>query len=332
MSERDAELDAFVAAFAARIDRDVARAAPVPDIADVWARVAALDESLVPEDLELDDDEDAVVPLARARALLSSSERDDLAPFTAALRERVETQLQERGMAEIPARRLKVVRASTAVLAIAAALVLAVVGGFVAVRARVLPGSSESPRTVERMLASDRTWLPRTSAQATERVPPPKPAPTVEAPVVTPPIETPVETPAPRVRPKVDLDAQLDELEARAQALWQAGDLDGAEKLLREVIRRARRGARVELAYGDLFAIARQRGGATAQVAVWREYLRRSPDGRFADDVQAGLCRHSSDAGDCWAEYLRARPDGAHAKEARKKSGATDSAPDEGAP
>ncbi len=330
MTERDADLDAFVAAYAARIDRDVARAAPVPDIADVWARVAAIDESLVPDDLELDDDESSVVPLARARALLSSSERDDLGPFTAALRERVETQLQERGMAEIPTRKLPAVRVSTAVLAIAAALVLAAIGGFVAVRARVLPTGGEAPHTVERMLATDGAWVPRTPSHATERVSPPKPAPIVEAPIETPAIETP----APRVRPKVDVDAELDELEARAQALWQTGDLAGAEKLLREVIRRARRGVRVELAYGDLFAIARQRGGRTAQIAVWREYLRRSPDGRFSDDVQAGLCRHapSADVADCWTEYLRARPNGAHAKEARKSSGLADLAPDEGAP
>jgi hypothetical protein len=329
VTERDADLDAFAAAFAARIDRDIARAAPVPDIADVWARVAALDESLVPEDLELDDDEGSVVPLARARALLSSSERNDLAPFTAALRERVEMQLHERGMSEIPARKLRAVRTSTALLAIAAALVLAVVGGLVAVRARVLP-SDEAPHTVERMLATDRNWAPRIPARATERVPPANPAPFVETPIEAPAIETP----APRVRPKVDVDAELDELEARAQATWQAGDLAGAEKLLREVIRRARRGVRVELAYGDLFAIARQRGGASAQIAVWREYLRRSPDGRFADDVQAGLCRHapSADAADCWADYLRARPNGAHAKEARKTSGLAALDPDEGAP
>jgi hypothetical protein len=136
------------------------------------------------------------------------------------------------------------------------------------------------------------------------------------------------------VRSKADVDAELDELEARAQGLWKAGDLTGAEKLLREVIRRARKGVRVELAYGDLFAIARQRGGASAQVAVWREYLRRSPDGRFADDVQAGLCRHapSADVADCWADYLRARPKGAHAKEARKTSGLDALDPDEGAP
>lgn len=317
MSERDPGLDAFVAAFAARVDRDIARAAPLPDIDDVWARVREIDESALPADLDASDEEgdDDVVPFARARAMHSTAEHD-LAPFAAALRERIETDLEERGLTEIPARKLRLVRASTTVLALAAALVLVLLGGTAMMRDRIVFGDATSGRIEGRMLA-DGAWIPRVERHATEGfVPKPEPAPTV------------VETPAPEPEPvphvrvaKRDDDALLDELEARAQAAWQAGDLSGAEKLLREVIRRSKKGMRVELAYGDLFAIARQRGGASAQIAIWREYLRRSPNGRFADDVRAGLCRHApdDDAAACWADYLREHPRGAHVQEARQR-------------
>ena len=322
MTDRDPTLDLFVAAFAARVERDIVRAAPVPDVDDVWARVRDIDEDAVPADISVDDEDDDVVPFARARAMHASADRD-LAPFAAALRERIESDLQERGLTEIPARRLRLVRASTALLALAAALVLVVLGGTTLLRDRIAWTNDSASRIEGRMLA-DGAWIQRAKRHTSERiVPEPTPAvPTEQAGPAEPAEgETPAPEPAPRVRsPKPNDDALLDELEARAQALWRAGDLDGAEKLLREVIRRSRRGVRVELAYGDLFAIARQRGGASAQVAIWREYLRRSPDGRFADDVQAGLCRHApaAEAADCWAEYLRARPRGAHVKEARQ--------------
>jgi hypothetical protein len=317
-------LDAFAAAYATRIDRDIVRAAPVPDIDDVWARVREIDESLLPADLDAAadyDEDDGVLPFARARAMHSTAEHD-LAPFAAALRQRIEGDLQERGLTEIPARKLRLVRASTAVLALAAALVLVVLGGTAMMRGRML-GTNDGTSRIEGRMLADGAWIPRPERHASEGIAPaprvdPEPAPAV--------VETPVPEPAPRVRPpKLDDDALLDDLEARAQAAWRAGDLEGAEKLLREVIRRSRRGVRVELAYGDLFAIARQRGGASAQVAIWREYLKRAPNGRFADDVQAGLCRHApaDDAADCWADYLQAHPQGAHAKEARRRDEGT---------
>jgi hypothetical protein len=172
VTERDERLDAFVSAYAARVERDVVRAAPVPDIADVWARVREIDEDAVPPDLAVEDGDDdaAVVPLARARAMQASQSGTDhaLAPFAAALRERVEQRLQERGLAEIPSRRLRIARVSASLVALAAAVVLAVLGGLAVVRDRVEGTNTEASRIHGRMLAEG-SWIPRDELHAIEQ-------------------------------------------------------------------------------------------------------------------------------------------------------------------
>ena len=93
-----------------------------------------------------------------------------------------------------------------------------------------------------------------------------------------------------------------------------------AERLFRRLAKRAGRGRLGDLAYGDLFTLARQRDERGKEAELWREYLRRFPDGRFADDARAGLCRRASGSAQlqCWERYLEDEPDGAHRAQARR--------------
>jgi hypothetical protein len=113
---------------------------------------------------------------------------------------------------------------------------------------------------------------------------------------------------------ETSLRDQISELEVQAQALWTAGELERAQASYREIIALAGRRRYADLAYGDLFTLARQRGDAAAELALWNEYLVAFPSGRFADDVRARLCRRAS-AGErdgCWREYLADFPEGVH--------------------
>jgi hypothetical protein len=107
-------------------------------------------------------------------------------------------------------------------------------------------------------------------------------------------------------------------LEEEAQRLWERGELAAAERKFRDVVRVAGDSQRAELAYGDLFVLARQLRGAGGPTSVWREYLERFPRGRFAEDARGGLCRRAT--GDertaCWRAYLSHHPDGTHRAQA----------------
>ena len=92
-------------------------------------------------------------------------------------------------------------------------------------------------------------------------------------------------------------------------------DTAGAEKAYRALVNKGGRSALAELAYGDLFTLARQRGDRQGEQALWSEYLERFPQGRFVEDARAGLCRRSAkDARpSCWQRYLDDYPEGVHA-------------------
>lgn len=126
----------------------------------------------------------------------------------------------------------------------------------------------------------------------------------------------------PKPKAKAAPRASLEDLDAQAQALWRAGDLDGASKAFREIIKRAPRSKRAELAYGDLFSLTEQRGSQRELDRLWRDYLKRFPQGRYSDDTRARICRReaTSKRAACWADYLRTHPSGAHVGEARKSS------------
>jgi hypothetical protein len=142
--------------------------------------------------------------------------------------------------------------------------------------------------------------------------PPAEPAPAEPAPA-EPVLTSPEPAASPRARPAPP-PAPTIPLEDEAQALWQRGELAAAEQKFRDVVRRAGKSARAELAYGDLFALAGQLRGPTGQTALAREYLAAFPSGRFADDMRAGLCQRAAvdQRPACWRDYLAHHPQGAH--------------------
>jgi len=318
--ERDVVLAPWCDALADAVEQEIARWAPVPDLADVLARAREQDPSAVPESWHGEDD-DEVVPLSRRRAL--SQERIDpgLAMFAAALHRSVEGELRERGLAEIPAptRARRPVRTyAAAALALAAVLVAA----FVAVPRIVAERSAD-----DRVTPSAARTVKRVTPASSWRIAPPPAVPRTPARVEPAPATPPSPTVAPTIAPaRPDRRVELDALARDAESLWRAGDLAGAERVLRRIVATAGKSARAELAYGDLFALARQRRGAAGPVAEWKAYLKRFPRGRFAEDARAGLCKHvgaADDARTCWADYLRHHPSGSHANEARRWSTAT---------
>lgn len=113
--------------------------------------------------------------------------------------------------------------------------------------------------------------------------------------------EVAIKPTAPRSRRS--LDERLEALDARAQQRWGAGDLAGAQRDFRKIVAQGGRRKRVQLAYAELFALARQRGQDLS--GLWREYLRKFPKGRYAQDASAGLCRAKAPAerSTCWDEH-----------------------------
>lgn len=148
----------------------------------------------------------------------------------------------------------------------------------------------------------------------TELTPEPAPEP---APETVEPTPTRPTTEAARRDRRRQALRRLDE---RAQQRLSAGDSAGAERAYRALVRTGGRTGLAELAYGDLFTLAHGRGDTRAQRDLWREYLRKFPRGRFADDARAGLCR-SAVTGErtrCWEQYLDDFPTGAYHRQAAR--------------
>lgn len=319
-------LDDFTAALAGSVEARLRRSPARPDLADVLARARAIDEAAIPEgilatidDVGEDDEDDRPDP--------------GLASFAAAMRVKVERGVRDRELDAVPAPprpALSRTIAAGAVLAVAAAVLL--LWGWSRFQPTVLDPSGEHDPMGAAGAAVDTDDASRPFEDAHPPRVEPAPAPMPDVAVEPEPAPTEAIEPAPTAAPATGARAKeappLDELEARARERWAAGDLDGAELLFRRVIRRAKKGSRAELAYGDLFAIAKQRGGRDALADAWREYLNEFPRGRYADDARAGLCRRADDDKEpaCWDDYLAEHPGGAHAAEARRL-GSTTGAP-----
>lgn len=320
----DRELRRFCDALAQRLDREIAGAAAVPDAADVLARARAIDADAVPASWSAKL-EDEIIPLAERRALAREHDEDaGVAAFAGALRGAIERGLQERGMAEIPPppRRTR----PRVALGVGLALLAA---GLVATLATLTPrwmqrdadnDASSAMQTLQRGEATD-AWQASEGAPSHDAAPrraaPPRlePTPPSAREGTTGEATSESRSPIKRAAPT------LDELAAQAEAAWRAGELDVAEQRLRRIIARAGRSQRAELAWGDLFALARQRDGVRGPVPHWRAYLRQFPRGRYAEDARAGLCRQTEGDADtraCWSEYLSAHPAGSHAREAHR--------------
>ena len=316
----DDVLTSATAGLQAAIERELAERPGRPDLADVIARARAIDADAVPEGLhavgEDDDEPEQLDPV--------------LALFASALRDEVEDDVRERAMQPAtppvveaaPSRR----RWAIALVAVAAAIV----GVVSLARLQEPPTLLEAERgpaslaakSAEQLL-EDGQWSrgivrPVREVQDVRIRPEPEPEPEPEG-------DTEVE---PEVTPPTKVRPSLAQLEREAAEAWRAGHLAVAERKLRTIISRAGRGPKAELAYGDLFAVTKQRGGSAQQTGAWKQYLKRFPQGRFADDARAGLCmRASKDAAPgCWSDYLHKHPKGTHAARARREL-ARDEAP-----
>lgn len=268
---------------------------------------------------------------------------DPLVPFTAALRGELDAKLQARALAGGPPPRTSARRSAPAGLvvlaAIAAALLVTVSGARVLrvdhddrgveANAAVDPRADTPSMQISASPADTRT--PRLSpsvpgdSPAAEPLAPEDPAAhspvpgdslgeprlTAPGPGHAPASRTPRAAPMNRRR-AAPTEPPKPTLEDEAQQLWERGELAAAELKLREVVRIAGDSRRADLAYGDLFVLARQMLGADGQASVWREYLERFPRGRFAEDIRGSLCRRAT--GDertaCWRAYLTHHPDG----------------------
>jgi len=309
----------------ADIEVDLDHQSGQPDLADVLARARAIDADAVPEGL--------AVPTNNAEQAGDDQPLDaELAVFTAALRTDVEDDVEDRAMQPTvaPASRAPVRRPWGARVALAAAAAVVAVIGLTTLGAgdehRQLedtPASMASKSLED--IAANGSWT-----RAVESDPEPvvrKRRNPPEAVELLPeeleqfePDPDPAEAALTWKRGARPKRPSLDALEADAMAAWKAGNLSRAESLFRAIIRRAGRGTKAELAFGDLFALEKQRGGAKKQAQIWRQYLRRFPKGRYADDARAGLCMRTSGeaASACWSDYLAKHPRGAHGKRARR--------------
>lgn len=296
-----------------------------PDLADVLARARAIDQDAVPEGLGLPDGD-------------TESADDDgpldpeLAVFASALRDEIEDDVEDRAMQPVVAPPGQTARRRPwgVWLAVAAAVVAII--GFASLgssaqshRLEETPASMASKSLED--LTENGAWIRAAPEPVVRKQRTPSATPVVPPTEASPqPVLEPEPGPSPEgagqtwkrvARPK---RPSLDALESEAMTAWKAGDLDRAESLFRTIIRRAGRGTKAELAYGDLFALEKQRGGAAKQAKIWRQYLRRFPNGRYADDARAGLCVRTSgeSASACWADYLSKHPRGAHVKQAQR--------------
>lgn len=166
--------------------------------------------------------------------------------------------------------------------------------------------ASEQPRAAR----AERT------SEAPPGVEPPRPTELEPEPTPQPELE-PEPTRAPQGPSRAERIARLD---AEAQAAWKRGDLDQAQAKFEALIRVAGHRDVADLAYGDLFAVARQRNDARAELRLWRRYARRFPKGRYIDDARAGICRRAEGdtAAACWRDYLRDRPRGTYRAHAQR--------------
>ncbi len=218
-------------------------------------------------------------------------------------------------------------RWAAAAAVVAAAVLLSVVGVHVQrARKTVLEQAyAQAPTYVKESLENQRQAhhvRPADGRSAAEEAPPAEPI--VSAHTNPTAVQVARSEPARRMphrNPTQSLVDQLAQLDRAAQDAWRVGDLPEAERLFARITVIGHRERVVELAYGDLFTLARQRGSSWREVVLWREYLVRFPNGQFSDDARAGLCRRASAEAraDCWSRYLERAPRGAHRAQAERE-------------
>ncbi len=337
----------FCEALRDELDRRLARADAATDPVTVAERARALDPRAVSEAfVAATRDLAPVVPLAAAR---TRAER--LGVFVEATRRHLDDQLAERALGPVGAPPPEVRRGGSGrwrparAVAAAAAVLLFVGAGALAATRILAPSAGSAPAQAVRRAApavavaragggspvpaadSERGSglvrrsetvgpAPTSDGVATASGGDGGPGPASMAQATDP---EPPEHAAPPTGPA--LDARLAALDRKARAAWRAGELRRAERLFRRLVAEGGRHPRVEIALGELFLLADQRGASPARrQATFRRYLARFPRGRFASDARAGLCRlaPAPKAAACWRTYLARHPSGAHVAEARR--------------
>lgn len=355
----DPALDAWLDDVSAAVEHDVHRAHVPWDFAAMLARAHALDPAIVSAQAVAEAEQaEPVVSLAHRRAAAALGATHDDPAFARLIDDvRAATEhdaaLRMNGVTPL---RLPERRGGAGVgklVAVAVALAAAVVLGFGVVEGvHVLRSDDDSPADAAlhqggaRDAAPERAVIDDTAPRVrAPSVAPLEPAP-LESTVAPAPLEpavapTPARVSEPAVRstkpraPKVvppverapSLADRLAVLDGEAHAAWKANDLTTAEAKFEALIELAGTSRLADLAYGDLFTLARRRGDAGREVALWKTYLRVFPEGRFADDAQAGLCRiaDAADKAACWQGYVDRFPAGAYRRHADRwtSSGST---------
>lgn len=349
MTWRDDELlgeggfDDAVDAVASSAEADAATHEP-PSFAAIVARAHRLDPSTIPAGKVEHARSIAVTPRRRVH---DTGDAALLDPWIAQLRTLAEEDIATRARAGVPPfaqPRTHAVTRMTVVLGALAAAAVMILGldwaeSWRARREHVARDSSQSVSAVrdlaqlhetqldEAVPAEPATWVmpkPQPAALPAASTTAPSLAPT---PLLPPTVSVPVRIPtAPATRPvareaaaRVPEDAPLRELDKQAQAARSAGDLDRADALYGELVERGQRHPLVELAYGERFTLAR-RSGPSVQRKLWNAYLSTYPEGRFADDATAGLCRTApvDDKAPCWERYLERFPSGTYSVHAQR--------------
>jgi len=339
---QDPELAAFVASVSKAQDQALEGSPVLPDFAEVVSRAHAMDPRKVPAGkLEGAQELASVIPLHGASASQTTMPDGEFCEFLADVRaEGIRESAQHLDTRDIPAiqvpdnvvvrgRGVRLVSGLVALCAVAAVVFLFASGTGVrllqstadqtpsnALREAAVQPHEQSvemrnrvPRTKPKPVAPDEPALPEPLEEQPEDLEPTK---------IDPPAVSPTDRPQRPAKSRSKPDP-LAELDTQAQAKWRAGDLAGAEGLLRKVIEKGHRGRRVQLAYGDLFTLVRQLHPGAGEEQLWREYLRAFPHGTHADDARAGLCRRATDdvAASCWRDYLKNHPRGAHRRQAQ---------------
>lgn len=300
-------------------------ATPLPrGLADMFARAAALDPSiaLLADDAARLDAlaDDAVVRVAAIGSLdtLIASARAELGA--------VADEAERAGPGLVPAARRDHRRTWIAGVAAVAAAVLLVAlstwslreSWFETPRAAGYSGANQTSRedATERAVEIEPPPTKPRLIPSVLEVAPPDPEPAV------PETPAPLDAGEPKPTPQA-IEARLGQLDREARDAWKRGDLGAAQSGFEAVVKSGGRRMIADLAFGDLFELARQRKDITGESALWRRYVRRFPNGRYADEARAGLCRRESGdaAKRCWSAYLADRPHGTYRDQAARAIG-----------
>lgn len=292
---------------------DAASDAPPGDFADVLRRAQQLPGAKV-SDQDIAEAEALPADEAELRARLAFGTLedflDDAAAFLAAQGHEAPPPL--RALEPAPRRRAWVWGlAGVAAIAAVAALWFVRPVGILGTQddGRSHSAAADRPKTSE----GSHAVVPPSGGE-TPRAPEPQPEPALD-PVPALETETGGEADEPRrARPRVSVA----ELDARAREAWRAGELGRARRLFERVVARGGQGERADIAYGDLFTLARRQGDTAGLRRYWKRYVGRFPSGRYIDDARAGLCRAAKGEARtrCWRAYLKARPQGTFREDA----------------